>query len=198
MTYPIVVLISGNGSNLQAIIDQCHKRGIVDIRTVISDQAEAYGLVRAEKAEIRPVVVPQWHFERREDYCQILADTINIFEPKLVVLAGFMKILTPGYFDRVCARTINIHPSLLPKYKGLNTHRRVLDSDDLEHGITIHWATEDLDAGPIIHQSRITVLKNDNAMSLEKRIHELEHQWYPHVINLIANTDRETYESIRT
>ena len=185
MSFPIVVLISGNGSNLQAIIDKCHMPGNVDIKAVISDKSDAYGLVRAEAASIRPFVQPQYHFEEREEYCQILADTVACFRPELVVLAGFMKILTPN-FIQLLPQTINIHPALLPKYKGLHTHKRVLEAGDREHGITIHWVTEELDSGPTILQRSLEIKVDDTVETLEHRIHELEHEWYPFVVNEIA------------
>lgn len=181
---PIVVLISGNGSNLQAIIDQCS--GHVDIRAVISDNPKAYGLQRALDANIRPVVESQVWGENRHDYCYILADKVSIFKPELVVLAGFMKILTPE-FTTVHERTMNIHPSLLPKHKGLHTHRRVLEAGDKEHGMTIHWVTEELDSGPIIWQQSFEVQPDDTEETLEAKVHELEHIWYPRMINEAAN-----------
>ena len=180
---PIVVMISGNGSNLQAIMDQCH--AWVDILYVISDNKDAYGLQRAASAGIGTMIIEQGRFQSRDEYCAELIDFIKPLNPELIVLAGFMKILTPNFietFDRI----INIHPSLLPKHKGLHTHRRVLEAGDDRHGITIHFVNEELDAGPKIIQKAFDVQPDDTEESLEERVHVLEHEWYPWVVKEIA------------
>jgi phosphoribosylglycinamide formyltransferase-1 len=180
---PIVILISGNGSNLQAIMDKCLH--LVDIKAVISDNPNAYGLIRARKANIRNIVYQQHEGESREEYCNVLTHIVKSFNPELVVLAGFMRVLT-STFIKEFPRTLNIHPSILPKFKGLHTHKRVLESGDKEHGITIHWVTKDLDSGPIIIQQSFSVQENDTEKTLETKVHELEHVWYPWIINEIA------------
>jgi len=181
---PIVVLISGNGTNLQAIINKCHGQ-TVDIKAVISDQFNAYGLKRAAASEIPTKVCPQ-RCITRDEYCLMLSDVVADYEPELIVLAGFMKILTPQFVNRFQNKIINIHPSLLPKYKGLNTHQRMKEAGDRTHGITIHVVNEELDSGPIILQKSISVFPVDDVEMIETRIHQLEHIWYPEVINTLA------------
>lgn len=183
---PIVVFISGNGTNLQAIIDQCHGK-TVDIVGVISDQETAYGLKRAQNANIPRFTMVQYNDETREDYCHRLRTLmLGLLKPKLIVLAGFMKILTPNFVNTFPKQIINIHPSLLPKHPGLNTHEKVLEEGDKEHGITIHLVNNELDAGPILMQRSISVIRSDTPSSLKDLIHTLEHEWYPEVINLLA------------
>ena len=180
-----VVLISGNGTNLQAIIDKCH--GVtVNIAAVISDQGDAFGLKRASNVRIPGIIAHQESNETRWSYCEKLGDLVAQYKPDLIILAGFMKILAPNFVKRFQNQIINIHPSLLPKHRGLNTHQRVLDSGDKEHGITIHLVSEALDAGPILLQKSYQFYKHASAEDLEKRIHEMEHEWYPEVINLLA------------
>lgn len=190
MSFPIVVLISGNGSNLQAIIDKCHTPGHVDIKAVISDQPNVYGLHRALQANLNAGVHKQIQDESREDYCYILADIVEDYQPELIVLAGFMKVLTSDFIDRFSNKIINIHPSLLPKYKGggpsFSTHRLVLQNKDSHHGMTIHWVTEELDSGPIIIQRSFPIMSDDNEETVEKKVHTLEHIWYPWVVNQIS------------
>ncbi len=175
----VVVMISGNGSNLQAIIDKCHGKS-VNIEAVYSDEPQAYGLLRALNAGIPAITFEQTE-ESREKYCEELAESISFFEPKLIILAGFMKILTPNFVDRF--KIVNIHPSLLPKYPGLHTHRRVLEAGELQHGITIHMVDHGVDTGPILHQAVTPVYSEDTEESLESRIHRLEHMWYPNIID---------------
>jgi len=182
---PIVVLISGNGTNLQAIIDKCHMK-TVEIVAVISDQYGAYGIKRAQEAGIEVDVVKQTPTQTREEHCDELRDLIFHYNPRLIVLAGFMKILTSNFFIGM-PDILNIHPSLLPKFKGLNTHQRVIEEGESEHGITIHLVNEGLDSGPIIFQRRIPVNRGDTAELLEERIHILEHLWYPDTISILAN-----------
>lgn len=188
MSKKFIVLISGNGSNLQAIIDAIQKGKIkAEISLVISNKADAYGLERAKKANVPWKVISAKEFQNREDYDLHLQKVIDQYQPDLIVLAGFMRILTEGFVKHFTGKLINIHPSLLPKYKGLNTHARVLASGDHIHGITVHYVTADLDSGPIIKQAEITVSKNDTVETLEARIHKLEHQIYPEVIAQLLN-----------
>lgn len=183
---PIIVLVSGNGSNLQAIIDKCQN---VKIEAVISNNAQAYAAVRAAEAHITYLVdVPRRHEtgDFRHVYDQRLCRYIDMHKPGLIVLAGFMRILSSHFIQQYYGQIINIHPSLLPKYKGLNTHQRVIDNKDKEHGITIHYVTKELDSGPVILQRSFPVHGEPDINTLEKKIHELEHQWYPTVIDAIA------------
>ncbi len=188
MAFPIVVLISGQGSNLQAIIDaiatqDCH----ATIKAVISNRKDAYGLERASQAGIITRVVAPLPGESRLNYDQRLYDTIKPFQPQLLVLAGFMRILTAEFVAYYPNQMINIHPSLLPKYPGLNTHEQVLENHDPEHGITIHLVTDILDSGPILCQVKLTVHPWDTIESLKIRIHQLEHYAYPKVIDWFAS-----------
>ena len=179
----MVVLISGNGSNLQAIIDACHDGQIFgDVVAVISNQSSAYGLNRATDAGIEAVTLPHKDFPTRADYDGALSQHINQFEPDLIVLAGFMRILTADTVRQYRGRIINIHPSILPLYPGLNTHERVLEDQASIHGATVHFVTGALDGGPIILQGRVKVLDNDSKETLAAKVHIVEHQIYPKAI----------------
>ncbi|MFC3032302.1 phosphoribosylglycinamide formyltransferase [Pseudoalteromonas fenneropenaei] len=179
----IVVLISGSGSNLQAIIDACQAQQINGhIAAVISNKADAYGLTRASNAGIETKVLSHKEFANRDDYDTALAQLIDSFSPDLVVLAGFMRILTPDLVQKFKGKMLNIHPSLLPKYQGLNTHQRAIDAKDAEHGASVHFVTEELDGGPVIVQARVTILADDTADTLAQRVHEQEHVIYPLVV----------------
>lgn len=183
----IVVVISGNGSNLQALIDyqqqpDCHYQ----IVKVVSNRPKAFGLQRAQQAGIATALVDHTQFDSRESFEQSLIQQIDQAQPGLVVLAGFMRILTPSFTQHYLGRMFNIHPSLLPKYPGLNTHQRALDAADKEHGLSIHFVTDQLDGGPVVMQAELTIAPNDDAQSLQARVHQLEHQAYPIAINLFA------------
>jgi phosphoribosylglycinamide formyltransferase-1 len=179
----LVVLISGSGSNLQAIIDACARGEIkADIAAVISNKADAYGLERAKKAGIQTRVLSHKDFDSREAYDAELMDIIESFEPNLVVLAGFMRILTPSLVQKFKGKMLNIHPSLLPKYQGLNTHQRAIDAKDEVHGVSVHFVTEELDGGPVVLQAKVPVLENDTADTLAQRVHQQEHIIYPLVV----------------
>jgi phosphoribosylglycinamide formyltransferase-1 len=186
----IIVLISGSGSNLQAIIDACNAKMINGcVIGVISNKANAYGLERAKKNNIPTNVIDHNDFTTREGFDKELVSSINIFQPDLVVLAGFMRILSPIMTSVFKNKMINIHPSLLPKYPGLNTHEQVLANDDDEHGVTIHSVSEELDGGPIIAQSKISVHKDQKLDDLIERIHAIEHKIFPKVISMIASKE---------
>lgn len=180
-TRQLVVLISGNGSNLQALIDaQESEEGLGgQIAAVISDQADAYGLERARQAGIPAEVLAAGDFKSREDYDQALMRLIDDYQPDLLVLAGFMRILSPAFVLRYHGKLLNIHPSLLPKYKGLHTHRRVLEAGDQEHGVSIHFVTEELDGGPLVIQAKVAVEVDDDEKSLARRVQTKEHLLYP-------------------
>lgn len=184
-TFTIVVLISGNGSNLQALIDAAPKHDY-QIAAVISNVEDAYGLARAKAANIPTVVLPHTDFAHREDFDQALQNTLEQYNADLVVLAGFMRRLGTNIVHHFSGRMINIHPSLLPKYPGLNTHKKVIAAKDKEHGVSIHFVTDDLDAGPIISQAKLTVNPNDTPETLQQRVLQLEHKLYPQTVQLFA------------
>ena len=183
---PVVVLISGSGSNLQAIIDAAVAGLPIEIRAVISNQAEAYGLSRAERAGISTAVLDHRAFTQREAYDQALLNLIDDYRPGLVALAGFMRILTPGFVSHYRGRMFNIHPSLLPKFRGLHTHQRALDAGEQLHGASVHFVTEELDGGPLIVQAQVPVLPGDDADRLAARVLQREHQIYPLAIKWFA------------
>ena len=185
----IVVLVSGNGSNLQAIIDASKKNDFpAEVVAVISNKPDAYGLQRASEAGIPTHSIEHSNYADRETYDQELMQTIDSHQPDLIVLAGFMRILTDDFVNHYAQRMLNIHPSLLPKYKGLNTHQHVLDAGEKSHGASVHFVTPTLDDGPIIFQSAIDVLPGDTAESLAARVHQVEHQIYPQAIRWFAES----------
>lgn len=184
----LVVLISGNGSNLQAIIDAVAAGKIAGrISAVISNRADAYGLVRAQQANIPTAIISARDFADRVTYDQALQQCIDQYQPSLVVLAGFMRILGPALVQHYAGRLLNIHPSLLPKYPGLNTHQQALAAGDTEHGATVHFVTETLDGGPIIAQASTTIAHHDDVTALQTKVHQLEHQLYPQVIQWLVS-----------
>lgn len=183
---PIVVLLSGSGSNLQAIIDSAANDLPVEIRGVISNRSDAFGLERARQASIPTRVLDHTGYPDRESYDQALIKVIDGYQPALVVLAGFMRILTPEFVSHYHERLLNIHPSLLPKYRGLHTHQRALDAGDRVHGASVHLVTEELDGGPVILQVRVPVEPGDDAATLAARVLTQEHQIYPRVIRWFA------------
>ena len=185
----IIVLISGNGSNLQAIIDASKKNDFpAEVVAVISNKPDAYGLQRASNAGIPTHSIEYSRYADREAYDQALMQTIDSHQPDLIVLAGFMRILTDDFVSHYEKRMLNIHPSLLPKYKGLSTHQRVLDAGDKQHGASVHFVTPTLDDGPIILQSAVDVLPDDTTESLAARVHQVEHQIYPQAIRWFAES----------
>ncbi len=188
--FKIIVLISGNGSNLQAIIDAC-KSGMIkgNVVGVISNKANVFGLERAKKNNIPSEVINHNNFGTREEFDQELVTSIKSYQPDLIVLAGFMRILSPIMTSAFKNKMINIHPSLLPKYPGLKTHEQVIANNDAEHGVTIHSVSEELDGGPIIAQSKIVVHKNQQLEDLIERIHKIEHKIFPKVISMIASKE---------
>ena len=183
--FNVAVLISGNGSNLQAIIDKFQKDELVNVSCVVSNKKDAYGLVRAEKAKIDHYFIDNKNFSSREEFEQAIINILDKYEPDLVVLAGFMRILSELFVNKYKNKLINIHPSLLPKYKGLDTHRKVLENQDDYHGVTVHFVDNTLDGGPILAQTR-TLVETQDIKELEEKIHELEHKIYPEVIKDIA------------
>lgn len=173
------MLISGSGSNLQAIIDDLADHPSAQICAVVSNRADAYGLVRAEQAGITQHVIEHQNFADRLAFDTALIEAIDQHQPDLVVLAGFMRILTPEFTRHYARRLLNIHPSLLPKHKGLNTHHRALTAGDQEHGCSVHFVTEELDGGPVVIQAAFPIHTGDTAEQLAQRVHTVEHQIYP-------------------
>ncbi len=184
---PIVVLLSGSGSNLQAIIDRITEGKLnARIMAVISNKADAYGLQRAQQAGIPTEVIEHHQFDSRESFDTQLIKTIDKYQPELIVLAGFMRILTDEFVNHYYGKMINIHPSLLPKYRGLHTHRRALEAGDNEHGLSIHFVSSKLDGGPVILQKTVPVMAGDTEQVLAQRVLAEEHKAYPQVIQWIA------------
>lgn len=183
----IGVLISGSGSNLQAIINhQKLHSNLYEIALVISNKADAYGLQRAENANIPTRVIDHTQYNDREAFDATLQQVLEDAKIDFIVLAGFMRILSSGFTQRFLGKMINIHPSLLPKYTGLQTHRRALDAGDKEHGLSIHFVTPELDGGPVILQAVIKIEPNETENSLREKIHQQEHIAYPIVIEWFA------------
>lgn len=184
----LAVLISGRGSNLQSILEACQDPEFpAQVKLVISNKADAYGLVRAEKMGIPTGVVAHKDFSSREEFERALIAAIETAGPiDLVCLAGFMRVLTPLFIARWENRLINIHPSLLPAYKGLHTHERAIAAGEKIAGCTIHFVTSGVDEGPIILQKSVPVLPNDTPDSLAERVLEQEHLAYPEAISLLA------------
>lgn len=184
----IAVLVSGNGSNLQALIDAQHGKQLSgQIVGVLSNKADAYALRRAEDANIATAVISHQNFPNRESFDVAMHQQLLAWQVDLVILAGFMRILTPEFVSQWQGKMLNIHPSLLPFYKGMNTHQRVLNTGDRLHGCTVHFVTAELDAGQSIAQSVIQVSLQDTAESLAQRVHELEHFIYPQVAEWLCN-----------
>jgi phosphoribosylglycinamide formyltransferase-1 len=185
------VLISGEGRNLQALIDACTDGRIdADIVAVVSNRASAPGLVRAAAAGIDTFVVPHTDFATREAFDAALADTLAGIAPDYVLLAGFMRILGADLINRYAGRMLNVHPSLLPKYRGLHTHRRALAAGDTEHGASVHFVTPELDGGPVAVQGQFTIRAEDDESTLADRVmHEIERRIYPQTAAWLAAGD---------
>ncbi|WP_196138273.1 phosphoribosylglycinamide formyltransferase [Aliikangiella sp. G2MR2-5] len=178
----VVVLISGSGSNLQAFIERANAGELGgQLVGVISNIEDAYGLTRAEKAGIETKTISHKSFESREAFDIALAESIECFNPDLVILAGFMRILTPYFVEKFSGRLLNIHPSLLPRYQGLHTHRRAMENGDEFHGTSVHFVTEELDGGPVIAQARLSLSSYSDEDNVKTAIQTLEHQLYPEV-----------------
>ena len=186
-TCDVVVLLSGTDSNLQALIDSTRTGDSpARIAAVISNRSDAYGLQRAREAGIATRTLDHKAFEGREAFDSALVELIDAFNPKLVVLAGFMRILSADFVRHYAGRLLNIHPSLLPKYKGMHTHQRALDAGDSEHGCSVHFVTEELDGGPLVVQAVVPVESDDSAQTLAQRVHTQEHRIYPLAVRWFA------------
>ncbi len=186
-TLSLIVLISGSGSNLQAIIDAIESKQLnAQISAVISNRPDAYGLTRARQHNIPAISLDHKEFETRELFDQQLQLEIESFKPDIIVLAGYMRILTTQFINAFSPTILNIHPSLLPKYQGLYTHQRALDNNDKTHGVSIHIVTPELDSGPVIVQGKFAIDSDDTSDSLQQKAHKLEHQMYPLVLNWLS------------
>ncbi|XOD69905.1 MAG: phosphoribosylglycinamide formyltransferase [Sodalis sp. (in: enterobacteria)] len=180
----LVVLISGKGTNLQVIIEACQQGKIpARIAAVISNRADAYGIKRAKIAGIEAKILSPADFIGREEYDIALSALIDIYRADAIILAGYMRILSKTFIDRYSGRVLNIHPSLLPLYPGLDTHRHVLRNGDTEHGTSVHFVTEKLDTGPVILQARVPVFAQDDVQLLAQRVKIQEHAIYPIAIS---------------
>ncbi|WP_312055058.1 phosphoribosylglycinamide formyltransferase [Pantoea brenneri] len=180
----LVVLISGNGTNLQSILDACASGRINgSVAAVISNRAAAYGLTRAQEAGIPAKALAASDFADRGAFDRQLINEIEAYSPDLVVLAGYMRILSSGFVAHFHDRLLNIHPSLLPKYPGLHTHRQALENGDSEHGTSVHFVTDELDGGPVILQAKVPVFPDDSEAEITERVQHQEHAIYPLVIS---------------
>lgn len=184
---PVVVLISGSGSNLQALIDAHGDDYPARVVAVISNVDGVRGLERARQADIPTHVIDHRDYPDRDSFDQAVMQVIDSYQPGLVLLAGFMRILTDGFVEHYAGRLLNIHPSLLPRYKGLHTHQQALDNGDTHHGATVHYVTAELDGGPLILQARVAVMPDDDADSLAARVLSKEHIIYPTVVDWAAS-----------
>ena len=183
----LVVLISGNGSNLQAILDRIDAGELsARVAAVISDRAAAVGLARAQRAGVAAETVARGDYDSAAEFFDALRRRVESFAPDLVALAGFMRVLPPAFVAHFDRRLINIHPSILPRFKGLHTHQRALDAGATVHGATVHWVTAELDAGPVIAQAEVAVQPGDTAETLGARVLEQEHRIYPQAIQQLA------------
>jgi len=186
MACNVVVLISGSGSNLQALIDSQGPTNPMRIVAVISNRADAYGLERARAAGIPTRVLSHRDYADREAFDSALVEAVDAYGPDLVVLAGFMRILTAGFVRHYRGRLLNIHPSLLPRHKGLDTHRRALEAGDPEHGCSVHFVTEELDGGPGALQAGVPIAPGESLDALVERVHQQEHLIYPLAVRWFA------------
>lgn len=186
--FSIVVLISGHGSNLQAIIDQSQEENaLIQVNAVVSNVKGAYGLERTKKAGIPSHIIEHQNFQHRECFDLALIEKIDPYHPELIVLAGFMRRLGSSFVRHYQGRLINIHPALLPKYPGLNTHRRVLQNREQRHGCSIHFVTNQVDGGPVIAYTSLTVKSYHTADTLKQSVQKLEHKLYPKVLTWFAD-----------
>ncbi len=184
---PIVVLISGSGSNLRAIVERARSGTLpVEIRAVVSDRTEAAGLAWAASAGLPAIAISPRDFADRPAFDRALADRIEGYAPRLVVLAGFMRILGREFVERFAGRMLNIHPSLLPRHRGLHTHQRAREAGDPVHGASVHFVTPELDGGPVVLQARVPVRTEDNEVTLAARVLAQEHRIYPQCIGWYA------------
>jgi phosphoribosylglycinamide formyltransferase-1 len=181
---PIVILISGRGSNMRALIERSHAgRSVYSVAAVNADRSDAGGLEIARHLNVAARALPAPKEMNRADYEGVLASAIEEYSPSLIVLAGFMRILSAQFVERFAGKILNIHPSLLPKYAGLHTHRRAIEAREPEHGVTVHFVTEQLDGGPRVLQARVPVMPGDTEATLSQRVLIQEHVIYPLAVN---------------
>ncbi len=182
------ILISGSGTNLQAFIDAVEAGDLdLELCVVFSNNPSAYGLERAEKSGIPTACIRHEDYPDRESFDRAVIEELDRYSPELLILAGFMRILSPAFVDHYEGKVLNIHPALLPKYPGLNTHQRVLDAGDEWHGSTVHFVTAELDAGPRILQGRLRVIEGESADELLHRVQAIEHKIYPEAAGLVGS-----------
>ncbi len=179
---PVAVLISGNGSNLEALV-RAGAESSYQVAGVVSSNPDAYGLERAARLGVPAQTINHRRFEDRAAFDRALAAAVDGIGPDLVALAGFMRILGPEFVRRFHGRLLNLHPSLLPRFPGADTHRRAIDAGEREHGATVHFVTEELDAGPVVAQARVPVLDGDSAETLAERVRREEHVIYPKTVS---------------
>ena len=192
---PIVILISGRGSNMRAIAELAARGELpVEVKAVVSDKADAGGLAIAESLNIPTLILSPRQFASRDTYDAALADLVASRAPRLIVLAGFMRILSRSFVERFAGRIFNIHPSLLPKFTGLHTHRRVLAAGEPTHGVSVHFVTEELDGGPVIIQACLPIQPGDTEDTLSARIQRQEHRIYPQAIEWFAQGRLEFHD----
>lgn len=192
--FSVVVLISGNGSNLQALIDDAKLSKKYQIKAVISNNPEALGLSRAKRESIKTYCIDHREFKQRADFDRALLNAIQENQPDLVVLAGFMRKLGPEIVNHFVNKMINVHPSLLPKFPGLNTYQKAIAAGEAEHGCSIHLVTAELDAGPILAQTRTPLVPNE--AELRQQVQELEHKLLPLVVGWFAQDRLKVQEGI--
>ncbi|MEC9313477.1 MAG: phosphoribosylglycinamide formyltransferase [Pseudomonadota bacterium] len=188
----LVILISGRGSNMRSIVEAANQGQLdVDIAAVISNRPDAAGLEYAQQAGIDAQVIDHKLYDSRESFDAAMAEVIDSYQPDFVILAGFMRILTADFVEHFAGRLINIHPSLLPKFKGLHTHQRAIEAGETEHGASVHFVTAELDDGPVILQAKVPVLADDDADTLAARVLEQEHLLYPAAIQKLVSQQTE-------
>ena len=176
-----VVLISGNGSNLQSIIDNAKSIDLT-ICCVVSNKMDAFGLKRAAKVGIPCVALDETLFDSKLGFDQEIMKVIDNYQAEVIILAGYMRILSADFISKYSGKILNIHPSLLPKFPGLNTHQRAIDASETKHGASVHFVTEEVDGGPVIAQQSVNIDSTDNPQTLAKKVLEKEHVLYPQVI----------------
>jgi len=176
-----VVLISGNGSNLQSIIDNA-KSIDLNICCVVSNKKDAFGLKRAAKVDIPCVSLDETLFDSKLGFDQEIMKVIDNYQAEIIILAGYMRILSTDFISKYSGKILNIHPSLLPKFPGLNTHQRAIDASEKKHGASVHFVTEEVDGGPVIAQQSVNIDSTDNSQTLAKKVLKKEHVLYPQVI----------------
>ena len=182
------ILISGSGTNLQSFIDKVAAGDLnLDLCLVFSNKPHAFGLERAKQAGIPTACIQHGDFDDRESFDRAVANVLDEHDPQLIVLAGFMRILSPWFVEHYTGKIINIHPALLPRYPGLNTHQRALDAGDEWHGSTVHFVTEELDGGPRILAGRLRIDPSETADELQTRVQSIEHQIYPEAAGLVGS-----------